>query len=115
MAFGVRARIVNPRLGTYFSIFAALYTTLFLLILIFEQLSVDEHLLRLAFFVCPILIYAVIGLSVATNDTLGFFAAGRRVPAAYTGLLLGGSSLGGTFIVAGTGAFFFAASTPLCC
>ena len=29
-------------------------------------------------------------------------------PAAYTGLLLGASSLGGTFIVAGTGAFFFA-------
>jgi cation/acetate symporter len=108
MAFGARARMVNPRLGTYFSIFAALYTALFLLILIFEQLSLDEHLLRLAFLAGPILLYAVIGLSVGTNDTLGFFAAGRRVPAAYTGLLLGASSLGGTFIVAGTGAFFFA-------
>jgi cation/acetate symporter len=108
MAFGARARVVNPRLGTYFSIFAALYTALFLLVLIFEQLRLDEHFLRLAFFVIPILIYAVMGLSVGTNDTLGFFAAGRRVPAAYTGLLLGGSALGGTFIVAGTGAFFFA-------
>lgn len=38
MAFGARARLVNPRLGTYFSIFAALFTALFLLILIFEQL-----------------------------------------------------------------------------
>ncbi|MBN9245850.1 MAG: hypothetical protein J0I81_00070, partial [Hyphomicrobium sp.] len=51
MAFGApRARMINPRLGTYFSIFAALYTALFLLVLIFEQLSLDEHLLRLAIF-----------------------------------------------------------------
>jgi cation/acetate symporter len=107
MAFGARARVVNPRLGTYFSIFAALYTALFLLVLIFEQLKLDEHLLRVFFFAGPIVIYAAIGLSVGTNDILGYFAAGRRVPAAYTGLLLGASSLGGTFIVAGTGAFFF--------
>lgn len=108
MAFGDRARMVNPRLGTYFSIFAALFTALFLLTLIFEQLKLKESLLQLVFFAGPILIYAAIGLSVASNDTLNYFAAGRRVPAAYTGLLLGVSSLGATFIVAGTGAFFFA-------
>ena len=108
MAFSARARMVNPRLGTYFSIFAALFTALFLLILIFEQLSLDEHVLRLAFFAGPIVIYAAIGLSVASSDTLNYFAAGRRVPAAYTGLLLAASSLGATFLVAGTGAFFFA-------
>ena len=50
MAFGARARMVNPRLGTYFSIFAALYTALFLLVLIFEQLKFNEELLRLVFF-----------------------------------------------------------------
>ena len=108
MAFSARARMVNPRLGTYFSIFAASFTALFLLILIFEQLSWDEHLLKLAFFAAPIVIYAAIGLSVASGDTLNYFAAGRRVPAAYTGLLLAASSLGATFLVAGTGAFFFA-------
>ncbi len=107
MAFGARARMINPRLGTYFSIFAALYTALFLLILIFEQLKFNEHLLRVAFFAGPIFIYATIGLCVGTNDILGYFAAGRRVPAAYTGLLLAASALGGTFVVAGTGAFFF--------
>jgi cation/acetate symporter len=107
MAFGARAKMVNPRLGTYFSIFASLYTALFLLVLIFEQLQFNEELLRLVFFGGPILIYAAIGLSVGTNDILGYFAAGRRVPAAYTGLLLGASALGGTFIVAGTGFFFF--------
>ena len=85
MAFGARARMVNPRLGTYFSIFAALFTALFLLILIFEQLRLDEHLLKLVFFAGPIVIYAAIGLSVASNDTLNYFASGRRVPALYTG------------------------------
>src|SRR6185437_8627208 len=108
MAFGARARMVNPRLGTYFSIFAALFTALFLLILIFEQLRLDEHLLKVVFFAGPIVIYAAIGLSVASNDTLNYFASGRRVPALYTGVLLATCSLGGTFLVAGTGAFFFA-------
>ena len=108
MAFGARARMVNPRLGTYFSIFAALFTALFLLILIFEQLRLDEQLLKLVFFAGPIVIYAAIGLSVASNDTLNYFASGRRVPALYTGVLLATCSLGATFLVAGTGAFFFA-------
>ena len=94
MTFGARARVVNPRLGTYFSIFAALFTALFLLVLIFEQLKLNESLLRLAFFAGPILIYAGIGLSVGSNDTLNYFAAGRRVPAAYTGLLLAASAMG---------------------
>ncbi|MFT3729953.1 MAG: sodium:solute symporter [Hyphomicrobium sp.] len=107
MAFSARARMVNPRLGTYFSIFAALYTALFLLILIFEQLKFSEHLLAGAFLAVPIFIYAAIGLSVGTNEILCYFAAGRRAPAIYTGLLLGASAIGGTFIVAGTGAFFF--------
>lgn len=108
MAFGARARVVNPRLGIYFSIFAALFTALFLLVLIFEQLRLSETLLQAAFFAVPILIFAGIGLSVGSNDALNYFAAGRRVPAAYTGLLLAASSLGGTLVVAGTGAFFFA-------
>jgi cation/acetate symporter len=101
MTFGARARVVNPRLGTYFSIFAALFTALFLLVLIFEQLKLNESFLRLAFFAGPILIYAGIGLSVGSNDTLNYFAAGRR-------LLLAASAMGATFVVAGTGAFFFA-------
>ena len=108
MAFSARARTVNPRLGIYFSIFAALFTTQFLLILIFEQLNFDGHLLKLAFFAGPLVMYAAIGLFVTTDETLGYFAAGRRVPAAYSGLLLAASALGATFIVAGTGVFFFA-------
>lgn len=107
MAFGARARLINPRLGTYFSIFAALFVALFLLALIFEQLRFDEDFLRLALFAGPLVIYGAIGLSVASRDTLNYFAAGRRVPAGYTGLLMAASALGATFIVAGSGVFFF--------
>ncbi len=107
MAFTVRARIINPRLGSYFGIFAALFAAVFLLALIFEQLDFDDGFLRVAAFAAPLIIYAGIGISAATQDTLGFFAAGRRAPAAYTGAVLAISALGGTFVVAGCGAFFF--------
>jgi cation/acetate symporter len=108
MAFAARSRLVNPRLGTYFSIFAALFAALFLLSLILEQLNVTDGGLRLALLIFPFVFYAVIGLSTATQDVLGFFAAGRRVPAGYSGLVLAMSATGATFLVAATGAFFFA-------
>lgn len=108
MSFTARARIVNPRLGSYFAIFAALFATVFLLTLIFEQLHADALQLRVAALVAPLLLYGAIGVAAGTQDTLGYFAAGRRVPAAYTGIVLAMSALGGTFLVAGCGAFFFA-------
>ncbi len=108
MAFGARSRLVNPRLGTYFAIFASLFAALVLLTLIFEQLRIDDGWLRLAMFGIPILLYGLIGAVVVSKETLEFFAAGRRVPAAYSGLVMAVSSLGATFIVTGCGAFFFA-------
>jgi cation/acetate symporter len=108
MAFSARTRLVNPRLGTYFSIFASLFVALFLLNLILEQLSVSDALLRSATLLLPFALYAVIGGATYTNDVQSFFAAGRRVPAGYTGLILATSAVGATFFVAGTGLFFFA-------
>jgi cation/acetate symporter len=108
MAFAARSRLVNPRLGTYFSIFAALFAALFLLSLILEQLNVIDNGLRLALLICPFVFYMAIGISTATQDVLGFFAAGRRVPSGYSGLVLAMSATGATFLVTGTGAFFFA-------
>lgn len=108
MSFSPRSRMVNPRLGTYFSIFAALFVAAFLLALILEQLSVSDSNLRLTMLFAPILLYVVIGASTATQDVLGFFAAGRRVPSGYTGLILAMSASGATFLVSATGAFFFA-------
>jgi cation/acetate symporter len=108
MAFAARSRLVNPRLGTYFSIFAALFAALFLLSLILEQLNVTDSGLRLALLICPFVFYAAIGLSTATQDVFGFFVAGRRVPSGYSGLVLAMSATGATFLVTATGAFFFA-------
>ena len=108
MSFTTRTRLVNPRLGTYFSIFAALFAAMFLLSLIFEQLSVTDAWLRLAIFAGPIVLYGVIAAAVSTNEPLEYFAAGRRVPAGYTGLLLAVTAAGGTLLVAGAGAFFIA-------
>lgn len=107
MSFSSRARQVNPRLGTYFSIFASLIAAFFLLSLISEQLLVPAGLLRSVLFAGPLLLYGVIGMSAGTQDGLGFFAAGRRVPAGYTGLILAVTAGGATVLVAGTGAFFF--------
>lgn len=107
MSFSPRSRLVNPRLGTYFSIFAALFVAIFLLDLILEQLSVSDSTLRIALLLVPFALYAAIGLSTVTQDVLEFFAAGRRVPSGYTGLVLAMSATGATFLVAAVGAFFF--------
>lgn len=108
MSFTVRARLVNPRLGTYFSIFAALFAAIFLISLIFEQLNTGEYALRLAMFAVPILLYLAIGAAVRSQEPLDYFAAGRRVPSGYTGLLLSIIGCGGTMLVCGAGAFFVA-------
>lgn len=108
MPFSARSRLVNPRLGTYFSIFAALFTALFLIALISEQLSVSDGALRIAMLAIPFILYAAIGMSTATQDVLAFFAAGRRVPSGYTGLVLAMSAAGATMFVAAAGVFFFA-------
>lgn len=108
MTFSARSRLVNPRLGTFFSIFAALFAALFLLDLLFEQLQVSDGTLRLMLYAGPLALYVATGVIVSTNDQLSFFAAGRRVPAGYTGLILATSALGSTLLVAGCGAIFFA-------
>lgn len=107
MSFQTRARLVNPRLGTYFSIFASLFAAIFFLSLISEQLQLSSTVVRGMLFLGPLLLYAAIGLSTGTRDALGYFAAGRRVPAGYTGLLLAMCAMGGTLLVCGTGVFFF--------
>lgn len=107
LSASTRAKMVNPRLGTYFSIFASMLTGLFFVLLIFEQLNVGDRWIKFALFAVPILIYTVIGLLTSSRETLDYFAAGRRVPSGYTGLLLAAGAIGSTFLVAGVGAFFF--------
>jgi cation/acetate symporter len=106
MTVSVGRRAVNPRLGTYFGIFASAFAAIVLMILLFEQLGVEHSGLRIAMLAIPLLMYAAIGVGSRTSDVLDFFAAGRRVPAVYTGVVMAVTAIGGTGLLAMTGLFF---------
>ncbi len=99
-------RLVNPLLGAYFGIFVSVMASLVLMVLIFELLGVTGPLLRMSMLLVPLALYVVIGVATATSEPQEFFAAGRRVPAVYTGLTIAGSAVGATGLVAMTGLFF---------
>jgi len=106
MANTFRTRLVNPRLGTYFGIFSSLLVALFLVLLILETLGTSDVFLRLGVLSVPLVLFAVIAISSFTRESGEYFAAGRRVPSAYSGLVLAISAIGGTGILAWTGLFF---------
>lgn len=114
MPYSHRSRLINPRLGTYFGIFASAFAGLVLLLLIVEQLGVSETTLGRLMFVVPIALYTAIGVAAFTRDPLEFFASGRRVPSAYNGLALSVTAMGATGTVALTGAFFIVGFDALC-
>lgn len=114
MPFSHRTGYVNPRLGTYFGIFMSAFVALTLLVLILEALGAADSTLQLAMFLGPIAFYAIIGLAAYSSEPIDYFAAGRRVPAFYTGLVLAQTALGATGFVALTGAFFLIGFDALC-
>lgn len=109
-----RTRLVNPRLGTYFGIFASAFAGLVLLLLIVEQLGIAAATLGILMMAVPIGLYIAIGLAGFTRSPLDFFAAGRRVPAAYNGLALATTAMGATGLVTLSGAFFIVGFDALC-
>jgi cation/acetate symporter len=114
MAFTARSRLVNPRLGTYFGIFAAAFVSLVLMALMFEQLGTSDLAVRMLMFAGPIVLFAAIGLLSAAREAGDYFVCGRRVPAFFNGLVLGISALGGAGFLALTGAFFSVGFDALC-
>lgn len=100
------SRSVNPRLGSYFGIFVSCFAAIALMSLVLQGLGVDLPLLSLAMLLVPVVLYAGIGVATHTNDPLDYFAAGRRVPAFFNGLVLAMSAFGATGLVALTGLFF---------
>ncbi len=114
MPFARRTGYVNPRLGTYFGIFMSAFAALALMTLILEGLGVSDEALRLMMFLGPITLYAAIGIVAYTQEPIDYFAAGRRVPAFYTGLALAQTALGATGLVALTGVFFLIGFDALC-
>lgn len=106
MSLSPRTRFVNPRLGAYFSIFASAYLGLMILALIFEELGTSQATLQVFVLLGPVALLLAIGAATYTNDSLEFFAAGRRVPAIYCGLGLALTAIGASGIVTMTGALF---------
>lgn len=93
-------RLVNPMLGVYFGIFSSLLVAIALLALIFEQLGLDDALLRGLVAGGLALLIATIALATRTDGIHEFLFAGRRVPAIFTGLALTVTLLGGTGLAA---------------
>lgn len=109
-----RTRIINPRLGTYFGIFTSLIVGLVLVLLIIEQLGAEKTTLAVLMLLGPLVFYVGIGLASFTKHPADYFAAGRRVPAFYTGLGLAMSAFGATGLMALTGALFISGFDALC-
>jgi cation/acetate symporter len=101
-----RTRLVNPRIGSYFAIFASIYLALVLLALIFEELGLSAGLVRLLVLAAPVLIYVAIGVAVPADGVLDFYASGRRVPAMINGAVLAMTAIGGTGFVIIAGLLF---------
>lgn len=106
MATLTQRRFVNPHLGTYFGIFTSAFAGVVLLCLIFEQLGAPDVILRWFMLLGPLALYLSIGAAAYCNEPSDYFAAGRRVPAAYSGLVMATVAVGGTGLTAGAGAFF---------
>ena len=106
MAATSQRRLVNPMLGTYFGIFTSAAAGLVLVLLVLEQLGFSDGLLRLAMLAGPIVLFIAVGAAGACREPSEYFAAGRRVPAVYTGLVLALSALGATGLVGMTGLYF---------
>ena len=100
------SRAVNPRLGSYFGIFLSGFAAIALLSLILHSLGVEPSVLSLAMLLGPLVLYMAIGAATHASDPLDFFAAGRRVPAFFNGLVLATSAFGATGLVGLTGLFF---------
>ncbi len=100
------SRAVNPRLGSYFGIFLSGFAAIALTSLILHGLGVELPMLSLAMLLGPVALYVGIGIATHASDPLDFFAAGRRVPAFFNGLVLAMSAFGATGLVALTGLFF---------
>ena len=114
MAVTARSRLVNPRLGTYFGIFAAAFVSLVLMALLFEQLGTADFFVRILMFAGPIVFFVAIGLMAPSREAGDYFVCGRRVPAFFNGLVLAVTALGGAGFLGLTGMFFNIGFDALC-
>ena len=106
MTFTPRGRLINPRLGIYFGIFASGFISLVLMLLMFEQMGVSRGLLSGLMLGGALSAFLIISVAGISREPIDFFAARRRVPAVYCGLGLAVSTMGATGMACLAGAFF---------
>lgn len=99
-------RLVNPMLGVYFGIVASLLAGGVLTSLLLEAMGHDDGVLRAIATGLLVAIVAVLAAASWTSAPFEMFAAGRRVPAFFVGLLVAATLLGGTGLVAIPGLMF---------
>ena len=114
MTARLRPHLSHPLLGLYFGIFVASLAAVVLLLLIFEQLGVAEGRLRFALTAGSIALYAGVGAAAFTRDPGRYVLASRRIPSLLAGLALAITAIGGTGLVAVSGALFLAGFDALC-
>jgi cation/acetate symporter len=107
-------RQINPRLGIYFSIFAAAFAGLTVSLVILEQLGYPDSWVRLIMIVAPAAFAAVIGIASISSAPEDYFASGRRVPAPFNGLIIAVTALGATGLLGITGTFYLVGADALC-
>ncbi len=100
------AALVNPMVGIYFGIFAAVLAAIVVLLLIFEKLGVAESSLKTTMALGAMTLFAAIGIGGYTNRFSEYANAGRRVPAFYNGMTLTLTILGGAGLTGLAGAMF---------
>jgi len=106
MSLSTGGRMVNPRLGSYFGIFASVFLAVFLLALILGQLGVDDKILSFAVLLTPMALYGALAAASFTNRSSDFLASGRRVPSVYNGAALVAATMGGFTVASLTGLFY---------
>lgn len=114
MALHPRPQVVNPLLGTFFGIFAACLVAIVVTMLILEQLGASDAALRRLMLVGPLTLFLVIGAIGYAATPREFLLAGRRVPAALSGLAIAIAAIGGTGLTALSGALFLIGFDALC-
>ena len=96
-------RQINPRLGIYFSIFAAAFAGLTISLVILEQLGYPDTWVRIVMIIAPAAFAAVIGIASVSSAPDDYFASGRRVPAPFNGLVMAVTALGASGMLGITG------------
>jgi cation/acetate symporter len=107
-------RQINPRLGVYFSIFAAAFAGLTVFLVVLEQLGYPDSWVRITMIIAPAAFAAVIGIATVSSAPDDYFASGRRVPAAFNGLVIAITALGATGLLGITGSFYLVGADALC-